>query len=155
MNLKKRQIKDRLVKASYMAFIMHRDVNEHLGKQITYTVENMLYFMDFYNMEVQNNKSKIRLTHNKYGLEVRTLGEFIFLEGEELEQVLYDIEKLINMNIKEAMRSGGRGVDVFDLDLLLPIERHGITTMGDTYCGYNNRKYTVNFLHLYSIINGY
>ena len=45
-----------------------------------------------------------------------------------------------------------KGIDVYDLDLLVKLKRSGVTTMGDTYLAFNNKKYIIHFSYLYNIV---
>ncbi len=153
--MKKKYVIDRLEKAIYMGFILDKKSNDYLGKKIELDFKIIKDCISNYNNSISNKGYSINLTFNSENadLQIRTLGEFIYLNPDDLSKMIRKLEDRISKNLSHALRSyTDEGIEIFDLDLLTELKRTGITTMGDTYLAFNNRKYIVHFSHLYSII---
>lgn len=148
-------ILERLEKAVYMGFLLDKNSNAYLHKTLKVTINKVSDFISNYNSKISKKGYPICLTLSDTDnyIEVRTLGVYTLLEREGLEEFIKRVEGRINRNLVQACQSNTtRGIDMFDIDLLVELERTGITTMGDNYLAFNYKKYKVNFIHLYDII---
>ena len=152
--MKREYVLDRVEKAVYMGFLLSKGSNEHLGRDIKLDFKMIKDCISNYNNHISNKGFPINLTSRieAHDLEIRTLGEYIYLDKDSLNKFINNLEDRINKNLTHALKSyTSEGIEMFDLDLLVEIKRTGITTMGDIYRAFNNKKYTVHFAHLYSI----
>lgn len=152
---KSEYILGRLEKAVYMGFILDRNSNEYLGKEIKLDFKMMERCISNYNKSISRKGYPIQLQINyeTSALAIRCLGEFLNVNSETLSIFIEKVEARIFNNLKHACESyTDEGIEIFDLDLLVELKRTGVTTMGDTYQAYNGKKYKVNFSHLYNIV---
>gem|GEM_PF-7133227 len=137
-----------------MGFILDRKVNEYLGKTYKITREDVVRLADIFNKntDLKFSSIDIEFDKNSYGLgiRVRTIGKTIYLTKEKIQKFYLDIEELINKNLILATTSN-KCIEVYDLNTFDLLDRHTWNTMGDKYLASNNKRYMVNFIHLYSV----
>lgn len=151
----KNYVVERFEKSVYMGFLLDNNANEYLDKSINLCFKMIEKYIENYNLAISKRGYPINLNFSEYdmSLEIRTIGTYVRLKPEDLIEVIKRIENRIYRNLKHALKSyTSEGIEIFDLDLLIEIQREGINTMGDTFLAFNNRKYTASFCHLYSII---
>lgn len=148
----------RAIKAIYMGFIMSRKSNEHLGKTYEASKESIAHFAELFNKKTDFgfNKIKIDWNENKWenSIRIKTVGHTTILTKDRIKGFFDDIEDLININLNKAIQSNTQ-IEVYDLNTLDLLDRTTWNTMGDKYLASNNKRYMVNFIHLYSIADCY
>lgn len=153
--MKKEYILNRLEKAIYMGFLLDKKSNDYLGEKIHLNLQMVKGYISNYNKSISKKGYPINLTFNddKLDLQIRTLGEFVYLNEDDLYTFIKNLECKIRSNLSHALKSyTNNGIEIYDLDLLVELKRSGVTTMGDTYLAFNNKKYKLHFSHLYNIV---
>lgn len=148
----------RAIKATYMGFIMSKESNVHLGKEYKATKESIKEFIDIFNSHTDFpfNKIKIEWDESKWrdSISVRAVGRSKLISKDEIDDFYSEVEKIINNNLTLAVTSNEQ-IQVYDLNTFDLLDRHTWNTMGDKYLASNNKRYMVNFIHLYNIGDHY
>lgn len=158
---KSEYLADRVEKALYMGFLLDDKVNEYLSvykKGISIDTKDIERCVMNYNSKISSKGYKIKVSESeKYNsMTFWILGSTVHFSGDDLADLLNRLKERIERNCQISTTSYCPiGIEVFDLDLLVPLRRTGVTTMGDTYLAFNGKKYIVNFMHLYNVYLGY
>lgn len=145
---------NRAIKAAYMGFIMSRESNEYLEKEYKASKESIKELIDIFNSNTDFafNRVKIEWDESKWinSIKISAIGRSKLLVKDEIDNFYYEVEKIINSNLKLAVTSN-ECIQVYDLNTFDLLDRHTWNTMGDKYLASNKKRYMVNFIHLYNI----
>lgn len=148
----------RVIKATYMGFIMSRESNVHLGKEYKATKESIKGFIDIFNSETDFSFNKVRIEWDESkwenSISIRAVGRSKLISKDEIDNFYSEIEEIINNNLKLAVTSN-KHIQVYDLNTFDLLDRYTWNTMGDKYLASNKKRYMVNFIHLYNIADHY
>lgn len=147
-------LKQRFMRALYMGFLLDKDANKYLNSNHQLTYKRVEKYFNNYNkkLDIKDFKIKVDINYERSYCIYRTMGACIYLNNEDFRKILDKVDKVIWDSIKHSTESyTEESILVYDINLLEPLKRSGITTMGDKYDAYLNKQYTVDFVHLYSI----
>lgn len=155
---RREMIISRLVKATYMGFILSSKSNEYLDKEYRATKEDIQSFIKKFNehTDISFNRIDVEECHSlrlKGCYVMRTIGLSISLIGEEINIFHTSVEDKINKNL-ELARTPQQDIQIYDLNTFDLLSRHSVNTMGKKYLASNHTRYMVNFIHLYSVAKG-
>lgn len=151
-------VMSRVIKAAYMGFIMSRESNVHLGKEYKASKESIKEFISIFNSETDFSFNKVRIEWDESkwrdSISIRAVGRSKLISKDEIDDFYSEVEKIINSNLTLAVTSNER-IQAYDLNTFDLLDRHTWNTMGDKYLASNNKRYMVNFIHLYNIGDHY
>lgn len=158
---KKEYLIDRIEKALYMGFLLDERANELLenfGDGPIVDSDSIARYVSNYNSKLSKKGYPIRFDESvKYNrMTFWLMGDNIMIYDHEVDELLLRLKSRILKNFKVSVTSYHQfGIEIFDLDVMVPLKRTGVTTMGDTYLAFDGKKYAVHFLHLYDVYLGY
>lgn len=149
-------ITEHLVRTAYMGFMLSKDANDYLRKQVYVDELQLERLINNFNNATKNDFYKVHIRDIYEGeKQLYLLGTHRYFHFNLKEKVLNQLNKLLVKNIRIIASQGvinrGKYPIVFDLNTLQPLERVGVTTMGDKYKASDNKRYMLHFFHLYSI----
>lgn len=149
-------ITEHLVRTAYMGFMLSQNANEYLRKEIEIDVHHFATLLDTFNKHTKNDYFKVKLKVNDSGdVHLWVLGTPRYMDAKQLSSTIDQLIKLLKDNIQifftRDPNNNSIYPTVFDLNTLQPLERVGITTMGNKYLASNRNRYMVDFFYLYNI----